>query len=302
MCAYAPSSTRTSASSATVARASASLTRRSTRRVGRARPARHAARVHRRLPSGCTSSSASAPSRRAERARRRDRTRRARGRRRRRRRAARASTLHAPAADAQPRARARVPGAHDAVELAAGRARIEPELLDVELVGVRRLAGLRRRRRGRDVGQLLDEQLRCRASTSRARSSPAVSSAPIGVATRRVHRARCRAGFEAHQAHAGLGVAGEDRPLDRRRAAPARQQREVQVHEAERQRLEQRDAGAAGRTRRRRRARRRTRATLVDDSRALSGVRTGSPSSIAACFTGDGSVAVAARPRAGRAA
>ncbi len=36
-------------------------------------------------------------------------------------------------------------------------------------------------------------------------------------------------------------VAGEDRPLDRRRAAPARQQREVHVHETVRQRIEQRD-------------------------------------------------------------
>ena len=39
---------------------------------------------------------------------------------------------------------------------------------------------------------------------------------------------------------AGLGVAREDRPLDRRRAPPARQQREVQVHEPVRQRVEQR--------------------------------------------------------------
>ena len=100
-----------------------------------------------------------------------------------------------------------------------------------------------------------------------------------------------------HEAHAGLGVAGEDRPLDRRRAAPARQQREVQVHEPERERLQQRDRqqlperdddaelGAA----------RRTSSTI---SRALSGVRTGKPSSTAARLTGDGSVPGAARPAA----
>ena len=77
-------------------------------------------------------------------------------------------------------------------------------------------------------------------STSRACSSPAVSSAPIGVDSRREHRPGVEAGLDRHDVDAGLRVAGEDRPLDRRGAAPARQQREVHVHEAERQRFEQR--------------------------------------------------------------
>jgi hypothetical protein len=43
------------------------------------------------------------------------------------------------------------------------------------------------------------------------------------------HRAGVQAGLHLHQAHAGFGVAGLDRTLDRRRAAPARQQRGMHV-------------------------------------------------------------------------
>ena len=54
------------------------------------------------------------------------------------------------------------------------------------------------------------------------------------------HRAGVEAGVDAHDADPGLGVAGEDGPLDRRRAAPAGQEREVQVDQAERHRGEDR--------------------------------------------------------------
>ena len=173
---------------------------------------------------------------------------------------------------------------------AAGRVRVELELLDGELVGVGRLAGLRSRRACVGMaGQRVDEQLGAERRRAGPRSSPAVSSAPIGVHGARVHRPGVETGFELHEAHAGLGVAGEDRPLDRRRAPPARQQREVHVHEPARQRVEQRlreelaerdddaELGAA------------SAATSSITSRARSGVRTGSPSSTAAAFTGLGS-------------
>ncbi len=44
-------------------------------------------------------------------------------------------------------------------------------------------------------------------------------------------RTRVEPGGETHDRDAGLGVAGHDRPLDRRGAAPARQQRRVHVQE-----------------------------------------------------------------------
>ena len=56
------------------------------------------------------------------------------------RRLVRAPHLHAPAADREPRARSRVPGAHDAGQLGAGRAGSSAELVDGELLRVRRLA------------------------------------------------------------------------------------------------------------------------------------------------------------------
>ena len=61
------------------------------------------------------------------------------------------------------------------------------------------------------------------SSTRRARSSPAVSSSPIVCRRARVDRAGVEALLDLHDAHAGLVVAREHRPLDRRGAAPARQ-------------------------------------------------------------------------------
>ncbi len=49
---------------------------------------------------------------------------------------------------------------------------------------------------------------------------------------REVHGPRVQAGVHLHDADAGLGIAGEHGALDRRRAAPARQQRRVQVDTA----------------------------------------------------------------------
>ena len=60
-----------------------------------------------------------------------------------------------------------------------------------------------------------------------------MSLARIGVRASRRHRAGVEAFLHAHEVDAGLGVAGHDRALHRRRAAPARQQRSVNVEAAE---------------------------------------------------------------------
>src|SRR2546422_386884 len=48
-------------------------------------------------------------------------------------------------------------------------------------------------------------------------------------ATTRVHRPRVQPLLQLHEAHTGLGVPGEDRPLDRRRTTPPGQQREMHI-------------------------------------------------------------------------
>ena len=76
-------------------------------------------------------------------------------------------------------------------------------------------------------------------ATRRSRSDPLVSRGIDRDAVAREHRARVEAGFDLHEADAGLLVTGEQRALDGRGAAPARQEREVNVHETERERIEQ---------------------------------------------------------------
>ena len=75
---------------------------------------------------------------------------------------------------------------------------------------------------------------------SRSCRSPAVSSAPIGYALRHGNRAGVEPLLHLHHHHAGLGIARHDRAVDRRGAAPARQQRRVQIEAAERKGLEDR--------------------------------------------------------------
>ena len=72
-----------------------------------------------------------------------------------------------------------------------------------------------------------------RAPTSTSCRSPAVSCSADGMAALEQHRAGVEALIELHDGHAGFGIAREDRALDRRGAAPARQQRAVDVHAAE---------------------------------------------------------------------
>ena len=115
----------------------------------------------------------------------------------------------------------------------------------------------------------------CSAPRSSAAIARTIRSAPSGASascrSAAVMRVRDRqplghrdvAGVEAvvhlHHHHAGLGIAGHDGAVDRRGAAPARQQRGVQVEAAERRRIENRPAAGSCRRRRRRRHRRRAR-------------------------------------------
>ena len=88
----------------------------------------------------------------------------------------------------------------------------------------------------------------------RTPSEPASSSGRIGSSSWCEDRAGIEALVHLHHGHARHRVAGRDRALDRRRPAPARQQREVQIDRAER-----RHARAWGRRATRRTPRRRSR-------------------------------------------
>ena len=67
-------------------------------------------------------------------------------------------------------------------------------------------------------------------ATSSSRSAASVISSSSGTVRTRVDGPGVEPLLDLHQADARLAVAGQDGPLDRRRTAPAGQQREVQVH------------------------------------------------------------------------
>ena len=67
-------------------------------------------------------------------------------------------------------------------------------------------------------------------ATRRRRSSSSVTSSSRGTVPHRVDRPGVEARLDLHDTDTGLGVAGEDRPLDRGGTAPAGQEREVEVH------------------------------------------------------------------------
>ena len=71
------------------------------------------------------------------------------------------------------------------------------------------------------------------SSDSASCRSPAVSCRPIGRRALEQHGAGVEPRVELHDGDAGFRVAGEDGALDRRGAAPARQQRTVDVQAAE---------------------------------------------------------------------
>ncbi len=133
--------------------------------------------------------------------------------------------LHPPPADPEPRARTRVAGPHDAgPDSTAGRYGSSRNSSTRELLGVRRLADLRfgHRCRGR-VGRLGAQQLGARVDERVVELARGLVGSDRHADTRE-HRPGVETGFDLHEVDAGLRVAGEDRPLDRRRAAPARQQ------------------------------------------------------------------------------
>ena len=285
MCANAPSSMRTSASTATE-RARRGAGRHvpsggsgSTRASPRS-PARQAARAIGRLPSGCTSSSTSAPCAVASAAS-----------------AVIVAGCHGRAASAgrafqtftrRPPTCIHAPGrglprAHEPVELGRAAPRVEPELLD-ESASRRRSA----RRPGASgsrraiAGSVLDEQLACRPPPAGRAARPRSRARIDRHARGREDRPGVEAGLELHEAHAGLGVAREHRPFDRRRAAPARQQARSAGSRTRAAAPRATRPGAADRTRPRRRARAPDARTSSTTSRAFTGVSTGRPSSSAA--------------------
>ena len=90
------------------------------------------------------------------------------------------------------------------------------------------------------------------AGRAGCRRSPAGRSA---MRSAQQHRAGIEPLVHLHDGDAGLPVAGEDGALDRRRAAPARQQRGMDVEAAEPRRLQDRAAAGSGHRRRPRRHR-----------------------------------------------
>ena len=111
---------------------------------------------------------------------------------------------------------------------------VEAQVVAVELGGVGRLADLRLRRAP------ARRAARRRAARVPTSTRSARSASPVVVGRRSAPRRARSTGagveplLQLHQAHAGDVVAGQQRPLDRRRAAPARQQREVQVDHRQR--------------------------------------------------------------------
>ena len=228
-CAYAPSSMRTSASSTSEPRGS----HEPNRTGAPCRPRIHASLDMRALPSGCTSSS----SKRAVA------------------RHVRPPDLETASVDGGPGARPGVAGADDAHERLGWAGKVELELLDRQLVGRGGLPRLWLRCDRREVWERADQKV----GADRDESLAQLPGGLLVVDRRRdagEHRAGVEALLDLHDADAGLGISGEDRALDRRRAAPARQEREVHVHETERNGGEQRFGKESARTRRPRRPRR----------------------------------------------
>ncbi len=109
---------------------------------------------------------------------------------------------------------------------------VEAQLRGVELGRVGRLAVLGHRR-PEALTQGGHEQVR----PDLDQAGPQLRGGLLGADGRRhppVDGTGVEALLQGHEAAAGLGVAGQDRPLDGRRAAPARQQAEVDVDEAQR--------------------------------------------------------------------
>ena len=154
----------------------------------------------------------------------------------------RAQHLHPLAAKLAPGAGKRRQPADMVVHLLP---RLRPVDARLGLVDLRRVGdavgGLRRELQRAALQRASARAIRSAPSRASAScNSPAVMSGPIGMRSTHRHRAGVEPLVHLHHRDAGLGVARHDRAVDRRGAAPARQQRGVQVEAAERRRVEDR--------------------------------------------------------------
>ena len=116
---------------------------------------------------------------------------------------------------------------HSLTEL-GGLGEVEPQLARPDLGGVRRLPDL-----GPRIAQALAEALHQQFVTHLPKAPAQFVSGllrPDGGRRAGVHRPSVEPLFQGHQAHPGRAVAREDRALDRGRPPPPGQQREVDVH------------------------------------------------------------------------
>ena len=132
-----------------------------------------------------------------------------------------------PVADARPRADVRRQRPHPAVELDRRARPVEHPVGRGDLFGVGDALGRLRLRR-RLLQQRPLEQRHAQLQRP-ARTTPASSCGPIANRCCGQDRPGVELGGDRDHRHRRLGVAGHDRPLDRRRAAPARQRRGMQV-------------------------------------------------------------------------
>ena len=123
-------------------------------------------------------------------------------------------------------------GADRAGQLDRRAGGIEAPLGGVDLLGVGRLVVvllLEARDRRPRTGRAPRPAARRRPPRGAPRAVSKSSSGPIAISSRSATGPESRPSVSSHHADAGALVAGHDRPLDRRRPAPARQQRRVDV-------------------------------------------------------------------------
>ena len=190
------------------------------------------------------------------------------------------------------------------MDLGRRQAPVDARLRLVDLPGVGH-ALVRLRRQGQRAGfeplpAPRPSAARRAASADRAARRPS-RTAPMATRSVSADRSGVEAFIHLHDHHAGLLVARHDRPLDRRGAAPARQERGVAVVGAEPRAVEDRLSAAAARRRRPRRHRPAAPRTPPARPRPFSdtGDRTSMPSLSASRCTGDGVSSSPRRP-AGR--
>ena len=116
---------------------------------------------------------------------------------------------------------------HDPVTDNGRLVEVEAQLIGADLGSVRGLAHLRLRCREAN-GQVLQQQLGPHLAEATAQLVRGLVRPDRGHGTR-VDGTGVEALFQFHQAHAGFGVPGQDRPFHGRGTPPARQERKVDV-------------------------------------------------------------------------